>query len=154
MSLLGERLGFPPLQQAASFKLKKIPISAIGSAMPISPIKRRRFSRDLVLVLLLLSGAVLGSVAFFSLRAHEDISQQYIDNATARAARQFETMVVSVIRDLELAGDWAASGRLSPGNESELNGLLFPYPKWPLQRSTAGQQNRVLYSGKKQMIVN
>ena len=43
-------------------------------------------------VSLLLSGAVIVTVVFFALRAREDISQIYIENATASAVRQFARM--------------------------------------------------------------
>lgn len=109
--------------------LKTKAILAIKNIMHIPRIKRRHFIRDLVLVFLLLSAAVLGSVAFFSSRARQDISQKYIDNATTSAARQFETMVDSMTQALKLAGDWVASGRLALPNADDLNGLLFPLLK-------------------------
>ena len=97
--------------------------------MPIPRFTTRHFVRDLVLIVLLLAAVVVGAVAFFSARAREDISQQYIDNATAGAVRQFESMADSMNRSLELAGDWLASGRMSLANTADLNGLLFPVLK-------------------------
>jgi len=82
-----------------------------------------------VLVFLLLSAAVIGSVAFFSVRARQDISQKFIDNAAVSAVRQFESMADSMNQALKLAGDWVASGRASLDGASELNGLLFPVLK-------------------------
>jgi len=97
--------------------------------MHIFQIKRQHFSRDLLLVSLLLSVAVLGSVAFISSRAREDIAQKYIDNATVSAVRQFETMVDTMTQPLELAVDWVASGKLSLARADQLNDLLFPLLK-------------------------
>lgn len=78
---------------------------------------------------MLLSAAVLGSVAFISSRAREDIAQKCIDNATASAVRQFDTMVDAMTQPLEPAVDWAASGKLSLVRANELNDLLFPLLK-------------------------
>ncbi|MFO7645130.1 MAG: putative DNA binding domain-containing protein [Desulfosarcina sp.] len=97
--------------------------------MHISRIKRRHFTRDLLVVFLLLSAAVLGSVAFIASRAREDIAKKYIDNAIVSAVRQFETMVNSMTQPLELSVDWIASGKLSLIRANELNDLLFPLLK-------------------------
>lgn len=78
---------------------------------------------------MLLSAAVLGSVALIASRAREDIAQKYIDNATVSAVRQFEAMVDSMTQPLELAVDWIASGKLSLIRANELNDLLFPLLK-------------------------
>jgi hypothetical protein len=71
--------------------------------MHIFKLKRRNFTRDLFVVFILLSGAVLGSVAFIASHAREDIAKKYIDNAIVSAVRQFETMVDSMIQPLELS---------------------------------------------------
>lgn len=97
--------------------------------MHINRIKRRHFIRDLVLIFLLLTAAVLGTVAFFASHAREDISQQYIDNATMSAVRQFETMADTVTQTLELAGDWVASKKMSLADTDQLKRLLFPLLK-------------------------
>lgn len=97
--------------------------------MHIPQIKRRRFTRDLLLVFLLLSATVIGSVAFFSSRAREDIAQRTIDNAIASAVRQFEAMVDSITQSLELTGDWIGSGKLSFNRAKAINDLLFPLLK-------------------------
>jgi hypothetical protein len=68
-------------------QLKTGPLSAIRSPMLNLAKFRSRFIRDLLLVSFVLSGAVIAAVVFFSLRAREDISQTYIDNATANAVR-------------------------------------------------------------------
>ena len=94
--------------------------------MPIPNLTTRHFTRDLVLVFLLLSVAIIGAVAFFSIRARQDISQKYIDNTAVGAVRQFESMAGSMNQALGLAGDWVVSGRLSLANTTDLNGLLFP----------------------------
>ncbi len=99
------------------------------SVMTISHIKRRQFTRDLLLVFLLLSAAVLGSVAFFSSRAREDIAEKYIDNATMSAVHQFEAMVDAMTQSLELVEDWITSGKLSLDRVDKLNDLLFPLLK-------------------------
>lgn len=78
-----------------------------------------------MVVFLLLSAVVLGSVALIAAHAREDIAKKYIDNAIVSAVRQFETMVDSMIQPLELAVDWIASGKLSLARADELNELLF-----------------------------
>jgi hypothetical protein len=101
----------------------------MGIGMPIPHITSRHFVRDLLLVFLLLSAVVIGSVAFLSIRAREDISQKYIDNAALGAVRQFESMADTMNQTLELTGDWIASGKASLDIPGELNGLLFPILK-------------------------
>ncbi|WP_170302335.1 RNA-binding domain-containing protein [Desulfosarcina widdelii] len=82
-----------------------------------------------MLVFLLLSATVIGSVVFFSSRAREDIAQKTIDNAIVSAVRQFEAMVDSITQSLELTGDWIDSGKLSLNRTSAINDLLFPLLK-------------------------
>lgn len=82
-----------------------------------------------MLVLVLLSAAVIGSVAFFLVRAREDISQKYIDDAAVGAVRQFESMAESMNQALKLASDWITSGKASIDHPDDLNGLLFPVLK-------------------------
>ena len=81
--------------------------------MPIPHITSRHFVRDLLLVFLLLSAVVIGSVTFFSIRAREDISQKFIDNAASGAVRQFASMAASMNQTLALTGDWIGSGKAS-----------------------------------------
>jgi hypothetical protein len=97
--------------------------------MPFATLNTRHFIRDLLLIFLLLSAVVIGTVAFFSTRAREDISQKYIDNAAAGAVRQFEAMAGDMNQALRLAGDWVSAGKISLSNPQELNGLLFPLLK-------------------------
>ncbi len=97
--------------------------------MPLPSFNTRHFIRDLLLIFLVLSAVVVGAVAFFSIRAREDISRKYIDNAAAGAVRQFEAMADDMSQALRLAGDWVSAGRISLSNAQELNGLLFPVLK-------------------------
>lgn len=90
---------------------------------------KRHFTRDLILVFLLLSMAVIGAVAYFSAIAQRDISQKYINDATARAVDAFQAMAGAMSRDLRLIRDWGASGKLSLADTGGLNGLLFPISK-------------------------
>ncbi|WP_319524327.1 RNA-binding domain-containing protein [uncultured Desulfosarcina sp.] len=87
---------------------------------------RPNFIRDLVLVSLLLSGMIVSAVVFLSARAREEISQKYIDNATASAEHQYTGMAENTEQILELAGDWIVSGRISSTSGKEMNVLLFP----------------------------
>ena len=97
--------------------------------MPIPSNLRPHFIRDLALASLVLAGVVVAAVVVFSVRAREDVSQQFIDNATASAERQFAGMADQTDETLELAGDWAASGKLSLTTGQEMNALLFPLLK-------------------------
>lgn len=94
--------------------------------MDLPRLTTRHFTRDLLLVFMLLSAGIIGAMVFFSLKAREDISEKYIDNAAAGAARQFEAMAQSMRQTLKLVADWVASGKASIGKPAELNGLLFP----------------------------
>ena len=94
--------------------------------MPTSSKSRAHFIRDLVLVSLLLAGAVVTAVVFFSLRAREDISQKFIDNATSSAERQFVGMADKTEQTLELAADWAAAGKIALPPAQGMNDLLVP----------------------------
>ena len=103
--------------------------------MRIPRVRRRQFARDLLLVLLLLSAAILVAAGLLSSRTRQEIAQKYIDNATSNAVRQFGGMVDSMTQPLEMAGDWAGSGKLSLNRVDALDDLLFPLLK----------RDRVLY---------
>ena len=89
----------------------------------------RRFARDLILVMIVLSAAVIGPVVYFSLTAQRDISEKYIDGVAARAVAAFQSMVETMNRSIEMVRDWCASGRTSLADTDGLNGLLFPLLK-------------------------
>jgi hypothetical protein len=91
--------------------------------MHISRTKQRNFTRDLVSVFFLLSLAVLGSVAFISSRAREEIPQKFIDNTTVSAVRQFETMVNSITQSLELALDRFGKALVEPCQGTRLSAI-------------------------------
>jgi Schlafen, AlbA_2 len=90
---------------------------------------KRHFTRDIILVFLFLSVAVIAAVAYFSALAQRHISQKYINDAAVRAVAAFRDMADTMGRDLGLVRDWGASGKLSLDNPDELNQLLFPILK-------------------------
>jgi len=89
----------------------------------------RRFTRDLIAVLLVLFLAVMGPVVYFSLQAKRDISEKFIDGAASRAVAEFQFMAETMNRNIEMVRDWCASGKTSLADTGGLNGLLFPLLK-------------------------
>ena len=89
----------------------------------------RRFARDLILVMIVLSAAVIVPVVYFSLTAQRDISEKFIDGAAARAVSEFQSMAEAMNHSIEMVRDWCASGKTSLADTGGLNGLLFPFLK-------------------------
>ncbi|QBG48911.1 ATP-binding protein [Verrucomicrobia bacterium S94] len=85
-----------------------------------------RFTRDLLLVLVILSVAIITPVAYFASQASRDISEQFIENAADQAVARFQSMTLSVEATLGLMRDWGASGELHLEKDDELARLLFP----------------------------
>ncbi|CAB5131614.1 hypothetical protein D3OALGA1CA_4448 [Olavius algarvensis associated proteobacterium Delta 3] len=89
----------------------------------------RHFSRDLLLVFLVISAVVVAAVSYLSTRARHDISQKYIDGAAKRAVGAFQALAETTSRDLKLIRDWGLTFNLSLADTDGLKGLLFPILK-------------------------
>ncbi len=93
------------------------------------PMRTRRFARDLIWILVVLSAAVIGPVVYFSLQAQRDISEKFIDGAAEHAVETFQSMAQSMNGSIKMVRDWGASGKASLADIHGLNGLLFPVLK-------------------------
>lgn len=86
----------------------------------------RKLTKDLVILVVVLSVAIISPVAYLSSQAQENISEQFIDNATERAAGKFRAMADSMSMTLGLVRDWGATELFSNKDTDTLNRLLFP----------------------------
>lgn len=86
----------------------------------------KRFTRDLILVLIVMSLAIIAPVAYFASQARRDISEQYINDASNRAVERFRAMAQSMEATLGLMRDWGAAGQLHIDKDDALAQLLFP----------------------------
>jgi hypothetical protein len=94
--------------------------------MPKKKWTSRRIARDIVILLMVLTIAVLAPVSYLASQARQDISEHFIHNAANQAVSQFRTMNGSMEATLGLVRDWGASGALPITNIEELQKLLFP----------------------------
>ena len=97
--------------------------------MKISHSAKHNFTRDLMLVFGVLILAVTGIVAYLSVKAKHDISQNYINDATLRAVESFQTMSTRMSDVLGRIADRGADGKLPLSDSKALNGFLFPILK-------------------------
>lgn len=86
----------------------------------------RKKIRDLLLLILVLSAAIISPIAYLSSQARISISEQFIDNAAERAANEFRAMTISMETTLGLVRDWGATELFSIKDTNKLNPLLFP----------------------------
>jgi hypothetical protein len=86
----------------------------------------RKLTRDLVVLVVVLSVAIVSPVAYLSAQSQKTISAQFIDNAAARAVGNFRAMAESMEATLGLVGDWGATELFSIEETDKLNRLLFP----------------------------
>jgi hypothetical protein len=86
----------------------------------------RRFTRDIVGTSLGISVLAIGAVTYLAMQARHDISERYIDGASARAVAEFHTMQQSVAASLELVRDYGATGVVSLSKPEALKNQLFP----------------------------
>ena len=89
-------------------------------------LNRRRFTRDVVVVTLVISTLVTGIMGYLISQAQRSISEQYIRDATGRAAVEFRTMTDSVEVSLMMVRDWGDSGLISLADSDKLSSLLSP----------------------------
>jgi len=92
----------------------------------ISPLKSHNFTRDLTIVVLILSAVVIAPVAYLSSQARRNISEQYIDNSTTAAVSEFRAMADAMKLSLELVRDWGVSDLMSLSDSNGINKLFFP----------------------------
>ncbi|MEE9369339.1 MAG: RNA-binding domain-containing protein [Pontiella sp.] len=79
------------------------------------------------LVLTVLAAFVGAVVAVFIEREWRNISEQYIQDATQRAATQFQRMASEVDASLGMVCEWGRSGLLDPSQSEKAKKLLFPF---------------------------
>lgn len=89
-------------------------------------IKNKRFSRDIIIVLAVLSIAIVTPIAFLASQARRNISEQYIFNASNQAIGQFRALAQSMEVTLGLMRDWSATGRITLKKDEGLTELFFP----------------------------
>lgn len=87
---------------------------------------RRRLLRDLILIILLTSGAVVILVMVQGAVTRREISQTYIRKAAALARDEFQRFYEPVETNLAIARRWGEAGILDPRNVSSLNAKLIP----------------------------
>ena len=86
----------------------------------------KRGKRDIVLVLVVLTAAVMVPVGYLASQVRRDISEQFINNASDQAVGEFHAMAASMEATLGLVRDWGATGVLSLDDTDSLGPLLFP----------------------------
>ena len=94
--------------------------------MPKKKWTSRRITRDIIILLVVLSAVVIAPVSYLASQARQDISEQFIHNAANQAVNQFLTMSGSMEATLGLVRDWGATEVLSITKSDELCGFLFP----------------------------
>lgn len=82
--------------------------------------------RDFIIVIAILSVAIITPVVYLSSQARQNISSQYIKNATENSVSQFHNMDETMVATLELVADWGRDNLLPLSQGNEINSLLFP----------------------------
>jgi hypothetical protein len=92
----------------------------------LSVITRRRLFRDLVILSLVVSGAILAVVLTLGYQVTHRISSSLIEAGTQGAQKDIDAYIGSVERSLVIARKWGQSGMLDLGNVSLLNAKFIP----------------------------
>ena len=87
---------------------------------------RRRFKRDVIGVALTISSLAIGATGYFATQIRHDISERYIEDASASAVAAFGSMRAPVIFSLEFVRDYGASGVVSLSRPEDLKAKLHP----------------------------
>lgn len=87
----------------------------------------RKLARDLVVLVVALSVAIILPVAYLSAQSQQKISEQFIDNAAEHAIGKFRAMADSMATTLGLVRDWGSTELFSIDDAETLNRLLFPF---------------------------
>jgi hypothetical protein len=87
---------------------------------------RKNFTRDVVAVTFMIAVLVMSIMIYLAVQAQRRISEQYIRDATGRAASEFRTMASSVEDSLGMVRGWGEAGLVALSNPDKLQSLLFP----------------------------
>ena len=87
---------------------------------------RQSLLRDLLLVILLLSGGILATTFFAARQTIEVLSQAYMGKAIDATNARLEGFFAPVRRELRMLGAWGEAGLLDPDDPAALNRLLVP----------------------------
>ena len=94
--------------------------------MPKKKWTSQRIARDIIILLVVLSAAVISPVAYLASQARQEISEQFIHDAANQAVNQFTAMSSSMGATLGLVRDWGASEAFTIDKVDALSRLLFP----------------------------
>ncbi len=97
--------------------------------MPKKKWTSRRVARDIIILLIVLSAAVIAPVAYLASQARVEISEQYIQKASNQAVGEFLAVSGAMESTLGLTRDWGANGAFAIDNLDDLTRLLFPILK-------------------------
>ncbi len=86
----------------------------------------RRFTRDIILASMVVSLLAIGAVTYLALQARHDISERYIETASASAVVEFRLMQTSVTASLGMVRDYGISGVVSLSEPKGLKNQLLP----------------------------
>lgn len=87
---------------------------------------RQSLLRDLLLVILLLSGGILASTVFAARQTVEALSRAYMGQAIEATNARLEGFFSPVRRELRMLGAWGEAGLLDTDDPAALNRLLVP----------------------------
>jgi serine phosphatase RsbU (regulator of sigma subunit) len=87
---------------------------------------RQSLLRDLLLVILLLSGGILATTVFAARQTTEVLSRAYMEKAIDATNARLEGFFAPVRRELRMLGAWGEAGLLDPDDPAALNRLLVP----------------------------
>ena len=90
---------------------------------------RRRFKRDVIGVALTISILAIGATGYFATQIRHDISERYIEDASASAVAKFDSMRKSIADLLEMVRDYGASGLVSLSKPEKNKTQLLPFFK-------------------------
>ena len=97
--------------------------------MPKKKWTSRRVTRDIIILLVALSAAVIAPVAYLASQARLEISEQYIQKASNQAVSEFLAVSGAMESTLGLTRDWGANEAFAIDNLDDLTRLLFPILK-------------------------
>ncbi len=98
-----------------------------GEALPVRPRNvRRRFLRDLAVLLLGTTGAILVVVIVLGTKAKREIAASWIERTTQESRKAFHAYFDSLERGLAVAQKWGRSGVLDLAAVASLNARFMP----------------------------
>ena len=87
---------------------------------------RRSLLRNLLLIIVLLSGAILGTSVLVARQAAKSLSRSLITQTLDRSEGQLEQFFNPVVYGLQVARSWGRSGMLDADDPQQLRGLFIP----------------------------